>query len=65
MKHDLSKKIITVEEALKLVKSNDHIFTGLGASEGREFLSKLHTLHGLVKNAPSQTSCRCQNTIFI
>lgn len=56
MKQDLSKKIISVEEALKLVKSNDHIFTGLGASEGRDFLSRLHTLHGKVKNV-TVTNC--------
>ncbi|NCA96575.1 MAG: 4-hydroxybutyrate--acetyl-CoA CoA transferase [Bacteroidia bacterium] len=56
MKHDIKAKIITVDEALKLVKSNDHIFTGLGAGEGREFLSKLHTLHGKVQNI-TVTNC--------
>lgn len=36
------EKIITAEDAVKLVKDGDHIVTGLGASEGRAFLSKLH-----------------------
>ena len=37
-------KLITVEEALALVKSGDQIVTGLGASEGKAFCSKLHTI---------------------
>ncbi len=36
--------LITADEAVKMVKSGDHIVTGLGASEGKEFLSKLHTI---------------------
>lgn len=36
------EKIITAENAIKLVKNGDHIVTGLGASEGRKFLSILH-----------------------
>ena len=28
------EKVITLEEALALVKSNDQVVTGLGASEG-------------------------------
>lgn len=53
---DYTQKVITVEKALKLVKDNDVIVTGLGAAEGREFLSKLHTLHGKVKNV-TVTNC--------
>ena len=56
MKYDIKDKIITVEKALQLVKNDDHIFTGLGASEGRDFLSQLHTLHGKVKNV-TVTNC--------
>ncbi len=37
-----ANKLITIEKALKLVKSGDVIVTGLAASEGRLFLEKLH-----------------------
>ena len=47
---DYKSKIITVEEALKLVKSNDHIITGLGSSEGKAFLKQLHTIADRVEN---------------
>ncbi|NLW53200.1 MAG: 4-hydroxybutyrate--acetyl-CoA CoA transferase [Tissierellia bacterium] len=43
-------KLISAEDAVKLVKSGDHIVTGLGASEGREFLSKLHLVGDRVEN---------------
>lgn len=43
-------KLITVEEALELVKSGDKIVTGMMAAEGREFLSKLHTLPESIKD---------------
>lgn len=36
------EKLIKAEDAIKLVKDGDHIVTGLGASEGRNFLSILH-----------------------
>ena len=43
-------KLITAQEAVKLVKSNDHIVTGLGASEAKEFLSNLHLIGEEVEN---------------
>lgn len=43
-------KIITVEKALDMVKSNMYIFTGLGGSEAQLFMSKLHTIKDRVKN---------------
>ena len=46
----IKDKIITVEQALALVKDGDQIVTGLGATEGKAFLSNIHTLHGKVKN---------------
>ena len=46
----IKDKIITVDQALALVKDGDQIVTGLGATEGREFLSNIHKLHGKVKN---------------
>lgn len=42
-------KIITMDEALKLVKDNDYIVAGMCASEGREFFTRLHEVSGRVK----------------
>jgi len=42
--------IITIQEALKLVKNKDHIVAGMAASEGREFFKHLHSLHGKVEH---------------
>jgi acyl-CoA hydrolase len=41
---DISKKKITAKEAMRFVKSGMMIVTGLGAAEGRAFLSELHTI---------------------
>lgn len=43
-------KLISAEDAVQLVKTGDHIVTGLGASEGRLFLSKLHLVGDKVEN---------------
>jgi acyl-CoA hydrolase len=43
-------KIKTVEEALDLVKSGDVIISGLAASEGRLFFTKLHSIADKVKD---------------
>ena len=43
-------KYISVEQALDLVNSGDHIVVALGASEPYEFLSTLHTIAGRAKN---------------
>ncbi|MDI9511507.1 MAG: acetyl-CoA hydrolase/transferase C-terminal domain-containing protein [Bacillota bacterium] len=53
---DYKKKLITVEEALKLVKSGDHIFSGMMAAEARLFLSKLHELPADIKDV-KVTNC--------
>ena len=37
-------KIITIKEALNLVKDEDHIIAGMAASEGREFFTHLHEI---------------------
>lgn len=47
---DLDNKIISVKEALDLVKSGDHVFTGLGAGEAKLFLENLHTIADKVNN---------------
>lgn len=49
-------KVITVGQALDLVKSHDVIVTGLGCAEGREFLSHLHEIAGRVKDV-TITNC--------
>ncbi len=38
---DLGKKMISVEQALSLVKSNDHIVSALAPAEGAAFLGSL------------------------
>ena len=43
-------KYISVNEALALVNSGDYIVTGLGSSEGREFMTNLHTIADRVKD---------------
>ena len=43
-------KFITTQQALELVQSGDYIVTGLGAAEGKEFLSNLHTIADRVQN---------------
>ncbi len=37
-------KTITISEALDLIKDQDHIVSGMAASEGRAFFSKLHEI---------------------
>ena len=53
---DYSKKIITAEEAVKLVESNTEIITGLGAGEGYDFLMALHNVADKVNNV-TVTNC--------
>ena len=43
-------KYVSINEALSCVKSGDYIVTGLGAAEGREFMTNLHTIAGNVKD---------------
>ncbi|MEG2086159.1 MAG: acetyl-CoA hydrolase/transferase C-terminal domain-containing protein, partial [Clostridia bacterium] len=50
MKYDYKDKLITTEQALKLVKSGDDIVTGLGPAAAHSFLSKLHTIADRVTN---------------
>lgn len=52
----ISKKIISVTEALKLVKSGDHIVTGLAAGEAKLFMENLHTIAEDVENV-TITNC--------
>lgn len=49
-------KYVSVNEALSLVKSNDYIVTGLGAAEGKAFLTDLHTIADKVKGV-KVTNC--------
>lgn len=50
------QKLITVEQALKLVKTNDLIVSGMVAAEGRAFLGQLHTINQSINNV-TVTSC--------
>jgi acyl-CoA hydrolase len=49
-------KLITISEALNLVKSNYMIVTGLGASEAQLFMNNLHTIGDRVENV-TVTNC--------
>lgn len=53
---EYQNKVKTAQEAVKLVKSNMNIVTGLGAAEGRLFLSELHTMADQVTNV-TVTNC--------
>lgn len=44
MEFDYSSKIITLQQALDLVKPNDYIVTGMCIAEAKDFMSKLHTI---------------------
>lgn len=53
---EYAHKIVTPQEAVRKVKTNDMIVTGLGAAEGRLFLGELHTMAESVKNV-TVTNC--------
>jgi len=53
---DYQNKIITVQQAIKMVKSNDIIVSGMVAAEGREFLSHLHEIDESIENV-TVTNC--------
>ncbi|MDF2672683.1 MAG: 4-hydroxybutyrate coenzyme transferase [Clostridiales bacterium] len=49
-------KVISIKEALNLVKTDDMIVTGLGAAEAQLFMNNLHTIADRVKNV-TVTNC--------
>jgi len=49
-------KIITITDALSMVKSNDMIVTGLGSAEAQLFMNNLHTIADKVENV-TVTNC--------
>jgi acyl-CoA hydrolase len=49
-------RVITINEALNLVKSNDMIVTGLGSAEAQLFMNNLHTIADRVENV-TVTNC--------
>jgi len=53
---DYKNKIISVDQALKLIKSNDVIVSGMVAAEPRAIFSRLHELDQSVKNV-TVTNC--------
>ena len=50
------EKVITLEQALNMVKSGDNIVTGLGAAEGKLFMDSIHTIADRVKDV-TITNC--------
>ena len=53
---DYKSKVISLKEALNLVKSDDVIVTGLGASEAQDFMNNIYTIADRVKNV-TITNC--------
>lgn len=47
---EYKNKIISIEQALSLIKSNYMIVTGLGAAEPQLFMNNIHTIAGRVTN---------------
>lgn len=58
-------KLITLEKALNLVKSNDMIVTGLGAAEAQLFMNNLHTIAGRVENVTITNCLSMSNGEFL
>lgn len=54
--YSYSSKVVTVSQALGLVKSGDVIVTGLAAAEARAFLAELHTIASRVSQV-NVTTC--------
>ena len=61
----INNKTISVTEALKLVKNDQHIVTGLAAAEAKLFMENLHTIANDVENV-TVTNCLSlyQNTFL-
>lgn len=56
MNYDYSDKIISLDEALGLVKSDDYIVTGMCIAEAVNFMTNLHTVADRVENV-SVSNC--------
>lgn len=50
IKEIYNSKVITVEEAINKIKTDDNVVSALSAAEPREILSKLHTISDRVRN---------------
>ena len=48
-------KLISIEEAINKVKTNDHIVSGLAAAEPKEFFTRLHEVADKVRNVTIST----------
>ncbi len=57
-------KFISAEEAVKLVKTNDHIVIGMTASEPQNFIKILHTVADRVKNVTVSNCLPIQEAEF-
>lgn len=57
-------KYITAEEAVKLVKSNDHIVIGMTAAEPQSFIKVLHTVADQVSNVTVSNCLPIQEAEF-
>jgi len=64
MKVNYKDKLISVQQALAMIKSNDVIVTGLGAAEAKATLSQLHTIADIVKNVKTTTCLPMDNPAY-
>lgn len=58
-------KVITLEQALNMVKSDDNIVTGLGAAEGKMFMDSIHTIADRVKNVTITNCLSMASGVFL
>ncbi len=61
----LKEKLISIMDALNLVKTNDIIVTGLGAAEAQLFMKNLHTIADRVQNVTITNCLPMSNGEFI
>ncbi len=59
------EKVIKIEEALALVKSDYQIVTGLGAAEAQDFMNNIHTIGDRVKNVTITNCLSMSNGEFL
>lgn len=62
---DYSSKVITVKEAVRLIKSDDYIVTGVAASEAKMFFRHLPEIADLVKNVHISTCLNMEDYDYI
>lgn len=63
-KEEYKRKLISLDQALDMIKDGDQIITGLGGGEARYFLRNLHKVAGKVKDVTVTTCLPVENYEF-